>query len=59
MSVIAPVKDFCLVRAMQQCITVLFHRKKKERTITKISGKHIFENLLLLFVVIACEHVDT
>ena len=38
--------------------TVLFHRKKKERTITKIQGKHI-ENLFLLFVVIAREHVDT
>ena len=35
-SVIAPVKGFRLARAMQKCITVLFYRKKKVRTITKI-----------------------
>ena len=57
--VIAPVKGFRLVRAMQECTTVLFHRKKKERTITKMLGKHITENLFLLFVVIAHEYVDT
>ena len=33
---LAPIKGFHLVRAKQQCITVLFHRKKKERTITKM-----------------------
>ena len=35
-SVIAPVKGFHMVRAMQQYITVLFHKKKKERAITKM-----------------------
>ena len=35
-SVIAPVESFRLVRAMQEYITALFHRKKKERTITKM-----------------------
>ena len=35
-SVIAPVKGFRLVRAITECITVLFHSKKKDRTITKM-----------------------
>ena len=42
---------------MQQCIAFLFHEKKKERTILKMQGKLIIENLFLLFVVIAREHV--
>ena len=58
-SVIAPVKGFRMVRAMQKCITVLFQMKKKERTITKMQGKHIIENLFLLFVIIALEHIGT
>ena len=48
-----------MVRAMQKCITVLFQMKKKERTITKMQGKHIIENLFLLFVIIALEHIGT
>ena len=42
---------------MQQCIAFLFHGKKKERAILKMQGKLIIENLFLLFVVIAREHV--
>ena len=56
-SVIASIKGFRLVRVMQQCIAFLFHGKKKERTILKMQGKLIIENLFLLFVVIAREHV--
>ena len=52
-----PVKGLRLIRAMQECTTVLFHRKKKERTITKMQGKHIIENLFLSFVVIARDQV--
>ena len=44
---------------MQQCIAFLFHGKKKEITILKMQGKLIIENLFLLFVVIAREHVAT
>ena len=40
---------------MQQCITVLFDRKKKERS--QNVRKTFIENLFLLFVVIAREHV--
>ena len=38
--------------------TVLFHRKKTKK-VPKISVKHVTENLFLLFVVIAREHVGT
>ena len=34
--VIAPIKGIHPVRAVQECTTVLFLRKKKERTITKM-----------------------
>ena len=36
-----------------------FIPQEKDRTITKIYGKHVIENLSLLFLVTACEHVDT
>ena len=40
--VIAPVKDFRLVRETQECTTVLFHRKK-----TKKKYQNSKENMLL------------
>ena len=44
---------------MQECTTVLFHRKKKERTITQMQGRHVIENLFLLFEVLARGHACT
>ena len=32
---------------------------KRQRTISKMEGKHVIENLFLSFVIIAREHVDT
>ena len=47
---------------MQECTTVLFHRKKAKNnhknTIEK-HGKYVIENLHLSFVVIAREQVGT
>ena len=33
--------------------------EKRQKAITKMSGKHVIENLSLSFVVIAREHVGT
>ena len=40
--VLAPMKDFRLVREMQECTTVLFHRKKTKKKYRKSN-----ENMLL------------
>ena len=36
-----------------------FIPQEKDRTITKIYGKHVIENLSLLFLVTACDTQDT
>ena len=41
---------------MQECTTVLFHRKKTKKNQKNIR-KTFIENLLLLFVVTAREHI--
>ena len=50
---------------MQECTTVFYftgkgqQSKRKWKTITKMNGKHIIENLSLSFIVIAREQVCT
>ena len=55
--IIASIKDFRLVRAIQECTPVLFHRKKKEQS-QKCKEKILLKTFLL-FVVRAREHLST
>ena len=54
----APVKGFRLIREMQECTTVLFHRKKTKNNHKNVR-KTCYWKPFLLFVVIASEHVGT
>ena len=52
-----------MMQEIQKCKTVLFYKKKTKNNHKSVRktcyGKHVMENLFLLFVVIAREHVGT
>ena len=50
--IIASIKDFRLVRAIQECTPVLFHRKKKEQS------QKCKEKILLKTFYLSLEHVS-
>ena len=54
----APIKDFGLVKKCKNLQQFYFTEKIQTKN-TKNLKKYVTENLFLLFVVIACEHIGT